>query len=325
VSAATGGHLRRWVGLVLRLLVSAALLALLIRSLDLGKLRTLLSTTDLRLVAVALIALVLSPPVSAPRWQAILAQLGQAIRQAPLIRALYIGAFFSQVLPSSVGGDVWRVWTCTRAGIPLGTATYSVLIERLAGLSATLLCFGLTFPWLIARVGDDPARWILCALLAGCCGAVAMVIVLPLTTPYLSRVRRLRPLTGFAAALHSVGQSGRVIMVMIATALIGQGLAITAFYALALGTAAPLTLFDCIVTLPPALLIALIPASLGGWGLREGAFVVILKFYGIGSEQALLLSVLFGLALLISTLPGLVLWTVQSSGPGVATGKPITE
>ena len=71
---------------------------------------------------------------------------------------------------------------------------------------------------------------------------------------------------------------------------------------------APLSFVDCAVTLAPGLLVALVPVSLGGWGVREGAFVVLLGFYGVAPEQSLIVSVLFGIALFLASLPGLVLW-----------------
>jgi hypothetical protein len=59
------------------------------------------------------------------------------------------------------------------------------------------------------------------------------------------------------------------------------------------------------------LLVALVPFSLGGWGLWYGAFVILLGFYNVAPEQGLIISVLFGLALLVATAPGLLLWLLQ--------------
>jgi hypothetical protein len=51
--------------------------------------------------------------------------------------------------------------------------------------------------------------------------------------------------------------------------------------------------------------------------VREGALVA-LRVYGIPAEQALLISALFGLALFVSTLPGLLAWLAQP----MLAGKP---
>src|SRR5215510_10145099 len=50
------------------------------------------------------------------------------------------------------------------------------------------------------------------------------------------------------------------------------------------------------------------PISAGGWGLREAGFVVALATFGIRPEEAILPPVIFGLGVLIVTLPGGVIW-----------------
>lgn len=307
----TGETIRCAIRVWIRPLVSILLLFLLVRRLDTGRLFDLWSATDLWLFALAVLILLASPLTSVPRWQAILARLGHPMTTAPLLRALYIGAFFSQVLPSSVGGDFWRIWACKRDGVPLTTATHSVLIDRLAGLAVTLLCFATTFPWLLAQVATDAVRWLLWGLLAACLGAVALIVILGAGARPLARIALLAPLARFAGSLASTGRSATLIAMMLTTAAAGQMVSYVAFFALSRSIGTPLSFADCLVTMPPALLITLVPISLGGWGLREGAFVVILKFYGVPAEQALILSMLFGLALLISTLPGIALWLMQ--------------
>jgi hypothetical protein len=91
--------------------------------------------------------------------------------------------------------------------------------------------------------------------------------------------------------------------------------AIVAFFLVSRSVDAPLSFLEGAMTLAPGLLVALVPVSLGGWGLREGAFVVLLGFYGVAPEQGLIISVLFGLALLVATAPGLGLWIAQPTEP----------
>ena len=57
-----------------------------------------------------------------------------------------------------------------------------------------------------------------------------------------------------------------------------------------------------------AVLLAAVPLSVNGWGIREGAMVAGLSLVGIGPADAFLISVLFGLGMMFSTLPGAALW-----------------
>ena len=63
-----------------------------------------------------------------------------------------------------------------------------------------------------------------------------------------------------------------------------------------------------LVCIPLALLAATAPISIGGWGIREGALVALLHLYGTPPDAALALSIVFGLSLMVASLPGLVVW-----------------
>ncbi len=309
---------RRWGPMLLKVALSILLLALLVRSVDIARLAPILSAINPWRAGLAVVVLLAVPAVSVPRWRAILACLGHVLPTAVIARALYIGAFFNQVLPSSIGGDAWRIWFCTRAGVPFGVATNSVLIERLVGLLAVLLCFGVTFPLLMQRIGDAPVRWLLWLMLGGCLAVVVGLALLALTARRLDGVKLLRPLASLGLALSTVSRSSQVPLLLF-TGVLGQLVAIVGFFVASRSIGAPLSFLDCAVTVAPGLLVALIPVSLGGWGVREGAFVVLLGFYGVAPEQGLIVSVLFGLALLVASLPGLALWLGQPARPPVSS------
>ena len=305
----TSTRVRAWTGTAARLLVSALLLLLLLRSFDWRQLQSILQHADLRFISAAVLALAASPATSVPRWSAILRQLNHPLPAMMLARWLYIGAFLSQLLPSTVGGDVWRIWACSRAGMPLGAATYSVLLERLAGITVVLMFLAATSPWLFAHMGIYSVSTTRSLALA--VGFIAICGVVIVTARKLKPVRLPTPFLGLRSAIVAVGSSGRTLWLMLITAIAGQMVAALAMDLIASSIAAPLSFADCVVTLPATLLIAMVPISLGGWGVREGAFVVILHFYDMAGEQALTLSILFGLAQMAASSLGLALWLWQ--------------
>jgi len=65
------------------------------------------------------------------------------------------------------------------------------------------------------------------------------------------------------------------------------------------------------VLVPPVLLISMLPISVAGWGVREGAMVVALNLVGAPAHQSLALSICFGLCLVAISLPGGVLWFIS--------------
>jgi hypothetical protein len=52
----------------------------------------------------------------------------------------------------------------------------------------------------------------------------------------------------------------------------------------------------------------MVPISVAGWGIREGAMIVAFGFVGVPEADALVVSILFGLTLIAAGAPGGVLW-----------------
>ena len=57
--------------------------------------------------------------------------------------------------------------------------------------------------------------------------------------------------------------------------------------------------------MPAIILITLLPISFAGWGLREGTMIGFLLFLGLSKSGILALSVLYGILLILASLPGL--------------------
>jgi len=65
---------------------------------------------------------------------------------------------------------------------------------------------------------------------------------------------------------------------------------------------------DVLLVVPVVTLFMLIPISIAGWGVREGVMVFLLGYFSVPPEQALALSILYGLAMLVVALPGGIVW-----------------
>jgi len=79
-------------------------------------------------------------------------------------------------------------------------------------------------------------------------------------------------------------------------------------FVLSLAVQMNVTWLDCLVLVPPVLLITTIPISVGGWGVRENAMIIAFGLIGVPEASALALSVLAGLLGLAVSLPGGLVW-----------------
>jgi uncharacterized membrane protein YbhN (UPF0104 family) len=69
--------------------------------------------------------------------------------------------------------------------------------------------------------------------------------------------------------------------------------------------------FLVVFAISPVLLLAhVFPISIGGWGVREAAAVALLGMTGVDATSALLVSIMFGVLLVLATLPGALFWLV---------------
>ena len=113
-------------------------------------------------------------------------------------------------------------------------------------------------------------------------------------------------------------------MVIGPLAIIVHTLSAVAMVVLASGLGLPLTLLDCVLLIPPITLLAAVPVSISGWGVREGVMVGALSLLGIRPEPALALSILLGFGVLANGLIGLL--PLAFGGQRfVATRAPIGE
>lgn len=119
--------------------------------------------------------------------------------------------------------------------------------------------------------------------------------------------RRWRPL----AELATLAATARAVLLTARTGLRVIGVSVCVhtssacvmfFFATDMGL--PLFLLDCLVVIPPLVLISALPISIAGWGVREGVMVAALSLLGVRTEQALVLSLLLGFVALFNGLLG---------------------
>jgi uncharacterized membrane protein YbhN (UPF0104 family) len=265
------------------------------------------------MLAVALGLGVFQVLLGAVRWWFVLKALKAVFSPLQAVAVYYIGVCFSIILP--VAGDALRMWKAHRSGLTLAASVNSVMLERVITILALVLLVAGTQPLLLARAPNIPGSWVFPALSAlGVAGIVVLSLLdrLPHTLHRWRVVRGLAHLAGDTRRLFSQpGWSGATL----AIAIIGHiNLSLVA-YALAVGLGLDIDALDCVVLVPPVILIMTLPISIAGLGLRETAMVVAFGYVGVESHSALALSVLFALVSMATALPGGIIWLLSGEHP----------
>jgi hypothetical protein len=61
---------------------------------------------------------------------------------------------------------------------------------------------------------------------------------------------------------------------------------------------------------PPVILVAVVPISIAGWGVREGAMIAAFAYAGLPQSDGLIVSLLFGIGFLLVGIVGGLVWVV---------------
>src|SRR5438067_8467525 len=127
---------RRWWVLVFRLAMSAAMLGVLLWRVPRFSFDELLPdwNSDTALFLALAAALTLAGIVlSTLRWRTVLAALDQPAKLRRLLSYNLAGLFVSNVLPTTIGGDVLRVSRLSKENGETAASFASVVLERLTG------------------------------------------------------------------------------------------------------------------------------------------------------------------------------------------------
>lgn len=310
----------------LRVTASIVMLAVLFRRVHLGSLLPEWSLARVGWLIAALVVTAAGIVLSALRWRAVLHALGLRARVSTLLHHYLAGLFVGNFLPSTIGGDVLRVRRLSAENGDGADTFASVVLERLTGW-IVLPVITLTAMAMNPGLRElGPAT----ALAAGLAvSTLVLLCILLVIVAHPSVGGRLADREGwqrFAGAVH-LGldrfrrNPGSVVGVL-ATGFAYQLVVVLAAFlaARALGLD-PVGITATLVFMPAVAIAQVLPISLGGLGVREGAFVVFLDPLGVARGQAIALGLLvYGLNLAVSLL----------GAPSFATGgstrtEPVTS
>jgi len=263
------------------------------------------------LVASLSLLLLVQMPLAGLRWLIVLRAINAVMPYWKAVQIFMIGWFFNQVLPSSVGGDGVRIFLAHRGGMQLGAAVNGIMLERLATAVALLLLVVCTFPFLIDHIQDD---FVTNAILFMSVALSLVLVVLMFLDKLPVKFRRwpiVQGLAKLAADTRRLFGTPRYAIGTLSTALVGHINVALATYVLAVGLDIQVSLFDCIVLVPPVFLVMAMPISMAGWGVREGAMVVMFGLINVPDESALALSLTLGIVTIVASFPGAVLFVLS--------------
>jgi uncharacterized membrane protein YbhN (UPF0104 family) len=254
----------------------------------------------------------LAYPLHALRLGVLLRQQGIGVPFTELHRITWISVFFGSFTPGGVGGDVSRLLhVFGRVPDNKPGATAAVIADRVMGFAVLLLLAAVATLAYLSRTSapSEEVRALLPVFLAGLLALIAGWALLARQAP-----------TGRLAALRSAARlTIRPPAALGWAALLSLAIWSVDFFAgwlLARALGWPVGLVEISVALAVAYTVASIPLSLGGHGVREGALVIVLGWFGLGGAPLLAIAFL-ALTLLWSLVGGGVWLLAPGQGSAV--------
>jgi len=298
----------RYLILLFKIGLSAALVWYVFSKIDTASAFDYLRSIPIYILAGAIILLLLQQFIAGLRLRELLSLLDVPCRIITAVDVVLIGVFFSQTFISFIGGDVMRIWRITRSNVPVGIAAKAILFDRVVGFVSLLLVIILTLPFALGIINDPHMRSSLYLLIGAGIAATVVFMTMDRLPESLHRWRLFRVAADISSIALDIARSRQSAVTVLGYSLAIQVLNVVILYVVSRGLDMEISFVSALVLIPPVLLIAMLPISVAGWGVREGAMIVALALVGVHSAQSLALSICFGLLLITLSLPGGVIW-----------------
>jgi uncharacterized protein (TIRG00374 family) len=301
---------RRVLGKAAKVLVSVGLLALVILLADGKAVLQVLRQVEGPWLAVAFAAAFLDRVVTNYRWQVLLSGRGVILGFLKLFRVQLAANFIGSFLPGFIGVDAARITGLCRNGFSAAPVIAATLVDRATLALATLLAGGLAVLFLAHdRVPAYIAQGVLFMVIAAT--AVTAMVLMPAVRRWL----RLKVLPKFPQKIgmhiHEIADATLAyrhqavvgLEVLMATIVL---FALRIAFAKAVAHACGLDLAwsDLLLVIPVLWVVVMLPFTIGGLGIQDAGYVVLMALIGVAAPVAVGMSLLEHVISRLVCLPG---------------------
>ncbi|MGW8144735.1 MAG: lysylphosphatidylglycerol synthase transmembrane domain-containing protein [Anaerolineales bacterium] len=304
--------------LILKALVSIALIAYLLSQTDYRAIYSSLISADPIYLLLALMTLFLGKIISGYRWQILLLAQDIKIPLKTLIASLFVGQFFNSFLPTTIGGDAIRAYDTAVESKESAKSVTTVFMDRFIGVLALVTLAIIAVP-IAMMFGEDVSYFIFPVLIVGLLCLIGLVIVLnnSVVRLFADFVRRFRlpriadQVTKVYQSIQEMKDDARALWTAFGISLLLQINVVLFHYLISLSLNLNVPLIYYFIIVPIALTILILPFSINGIGLREGIYVFLLAGIGVTASNAIAFSLLSFLLVLTQAVIGGVIFALR--------------
>jgi glycosyltransferase 2 family protein len=301
---------RRTIINVMKIVVSVSLVFWLFQRIGSQAIVRQLTSANWWWILAAVATFAASNVLGALQWHILLRSQNVPVSFRQSLSFYHVGLFFNNFLIGNIGGDALRIYDVRRFSGDGTIAVSTVVFDRFIGfLTLTSVAMAVSLLW-IRRLASLDAVYVT--------GMVLLVWVVALFFLFNEKAggmigRIFRPLlpSGIAEKIHAIyssinqlRNSRRILSQLFSISVIVQLLRVLTHYLAALSVGARAGIYYFFIFIPIIALLASLPISFGGIGVREQSAAVIFATVGLAASKVVTFEFLAYLVGVLAALPG---------------------
>ena len=301
---------------LIRILISLSLIGVIFWTMKgtSGEVIGIIKNINIGLFAIGFLTAVSAPAILGYRLQYLLKAQGIPIKMSEAVSLSFIGFFFNNFLPTSVGGDIAKAYYASKKTKDKIGCFTTVFMDRLFGVSSLILLASgsailthlyaanraITWP-IFVITGFMAAFFFLLWNRSFARFALSPVLAV-IRMPAIGRMGLEEKLKKAYSVISSFKDKKGVAFRAVIISFVAQVISFSAAYFWLMGMGRPVSIGVIMMALPIVIIISMLP-SINGLGVREGAIVFLLSPHA-GKEAAFALGILWLFILLVLSIIG---------------------
>jgi len=317
--------MKKTIKLFIKIVLSIVIVLFILSKIDINKTLLHIRTISLTSYFLGFILISVGMFLSSFKWLLLLKNIEINIPFSKALKFYYIGSFFNMFMPTSLGGDVVRVAFLGKEQKKITEVGLSVFTERLLGLLA-LLSVAIAAFWLNYSFFKETFLIYLFIFFM----VLELFIIIFLIKPKVAKILFslfitistllkinivVKLLIKVYKSILKIHKNPKRVILAIVLSFVFQAISVFVAFVIAEGLSLNISINFFFLFAPIISLVAMLPISFNGVGLREAVSIYLYGQLGINPEKAVTLSlVIFSLLIINSLLGGLVFLFSRNKG-----------
>ncbi len=285
---------------------------------DFANFANILKDINIPLVLAATSIHIFGTWMSALRWQILLKTQGIRISQGYLSSSFLVGSFFNNLLPTSIGGDIYRsIDVANKAKVSIGKSASVLVVDRFAGVISAAIYAVIALFLGFSTVGTTSYVIPVVIFLVVC-----IILLFLILNPSILRLNKLVDRIKFLSRIreklkevyHTFLSFKKFKLALFEALLCSFALqigVIANYYLTSKALGIELSFASFIFIVPIVSTIAMLPISIGGIGIRENSLVFLMVALGAANDRATVCSLLLFAMLIVLGIIGGIVYVVR--------------